>query len=64
VYLGLGGAYCLLRETWRKDGGLGKLVCRYGEAMVGVVYQTEQREGRDEGIRWCAYTSQPMHART
>jgi len=32
-------------------------VCRYGEAKVGVVYQTQRREGLDEGIRWCAYTA-------
>jgi hypothetical protein len=51
------GAYCPLREPWRKDGGLGKLVCRYGEAKVGVVYQTEQQDGWDAGIRWCAYTA-------
>jgi hypothetical protein len=57
LYLGVDGAYCPLREPWRKDGRLGKLVCRYGEAKVGVVYQTGQRDGLDEGIRWCAYTA-------
>jgi uncharacterized protein UPF0236 len=57
LYLGVDGAYCPLRERWRKDGSLGKLVCRYGEAKVGMVYQTEVRDGLDEGIRWCAYTA-------
>jgi hypothetical protein len=57
LYLGLDGAFCPLREPWKKDGSRGKLVCRYGEAKVGVVYQTEQRDGLDEGVRWCAYTA-------
>jgi len=57
LYLGVDGAFCPLREPWRKDGSLGKLVCRYGEAKVGVVYQTEAREGWDAGICWCAYTA-------
>ncbi len=57
LYLGVDGAYCPLREAWRKDGSLGKLVCRYGEAKVGVVYQAEQQDGWDAGIRWCAYTA-------
>jgi hypothetical protein len=57
LYLGVDGAYCPLREAWRKDGSLGKLVCRYGEAKVEVVYQTDQRDGLDEGVRWCAYAA-------
>ena len=58
LYLAVDGAFCPLREPWRKDGSLGRLVCRYGEAKVGVVYQTEtNRAGLDEGIRWCAYTA-------
>ena len=58
LYLAVDGAFCPLREPWRKDGALGQLVCRYGEAKVGVVYQTETtREDLDEGIRWCAYTA-------
>jgi hypothetical protein len=57
LYLGVDGAFCPLREPWHKDGSLGKLVCRYGEAKVGVVYQTKTRDGLDEGVRWCAYTA-------
>lgn len=66
LYLGLDGAFCPLREPWCKDGSRGKLVCRYGEAKVGVIYQTYQRDGLDEGVRWCAYTAtlQPIAAFT
>jgi hypothetical protein len=56
LYLGIDGVFCPLREPWRKDGTLGKLICRYGECKVGVLYETHRRDdGLDEGIRWRAY---------
>jgi len=57
LYLELDGVYVPLREEWRKDGSLGKLRCRYGECNVGVVFQTHQKEGLDEGVHWRAYSA-------
>jgi hypothetical protein len=58
MYLALDGTMCPLREPWRKNGSLGKLVCRYGEAKVGMVFTTDQKEGLDTGIltRACVAT--------
>jgi len=57
AYLEMDGIYCPLREPWRKDGSLGKLHCRYGECKVGMVFQTDRKDGLDEGVRWRAYTA-------
>lgn len=57
LYLEMDGVFCPLRAPWRKDGSLGKLRCRYGETKVGVVFQTDQQDGRDAGVRWRAYTA-------
>jgi transposase len=58
VYLAMDGTMCPLREPWRKNGVLGKLVCRYGEAKVGMAFTTGQKEGLDTGIltRECVAT--------
>lgn len=58
LYLAMDGTMCPLREAWRKDGSLGKLVCRYGEAKVGMAFTTGQKEGLDTGIvtRGCTAT--------
>jgi hypothetical protein len=50
LYLALDGTMCPLRDAWRKDGSLGKLVCRYGEAKVGMAFTTGHKEGLDTGI--------------
>ena len=50
LYLAMDGTMCPLREPWRRDGSLGKLVCRYGEAKVGMAFTTRQKEGLDTGI--------------
>lgn len=50
LYLAMDGTMCPLREEWRRDGSLGKLVCRYGEAKVGMAFTTRQQEGLDTGI--------------
>lgn len=50
LYLAMDGTMCPLREEWRRDGSLGKLVCRYGEAKVGMAFTTGQKEGLDTGI--------------
>lgn len=66
LYIEMDGVFCPLREPWRKDGSLGKLRCRYGECKVGVVFQTNRKEGLDEGVRWRAYTAtlEPIEAFT
>ncbi len=51
LYLAMDGTMCPLREEWRRDGSLGKLVCRYGEAKVGMAFTTRQKEGLDTEIR-------------
>lgn len=57
-YLSLDGVYCPLRERWRRDGSLGKLVRRYGEVKLGLVFQTGEKEGLDTGVvaRGCTAT--------
>src|SRR5439155_18279835 len=42
LYLAMDGTMCPLRDEWRRDGSLGKLVCRYGEAKVGMAFTTRQ----------------------
>jgi hypothetical protein len=58
LYLAMDGTMSPLRERWRKDGSLGKLVCRYGEAKVGMAFTTRQKEGLDTEIvtRGCVAT--------
>lgn len=51
LYLAMDGTMVPLREQWRKDGALGKLQTRYGEAKVGMVFTTGQKEGLDTGIK-------------
>ena len=50
-YLAMDGTMCPLREEWRRDGSLGKLVCRYGEAKVGMAFTTRKKDGLDTEIR-------------
>ena len=50
LYLAMDGTMCPLRDAWRKDGSLGKLVCRFGEAKVGMAFTTGHKEGLDTGI--------------
>ena len=58
LYLAMDGTMCPLRERWRKDGSLGKLTTRYGEAKVGMAFTTGRKEGLDTGItrRGCVAT--------
>jgi len=57
-YLSMDGVYCPLREHWRRDGSLGKLVRRYGEVKLGMVFETGEKEGLDTGVvsRGCTAT--------
>lgn len=50
LYLAMDGTMCPLRERWRKDGSLGKLTTRYGEAKVGMAFTTGHKDGLDTGI--------------
>lgn len=50
LYLAMDGTMCPLRERWRRDGSLGRLVCRYGEAKVGMAFTTSRKDGLDTGI--------------
>jgi len=58
LYLSLDGTMCPLRDEWRRDGSRGKLVCRYGEAKLGLVFQTGENDGLDTGVvrRGCVAT--------
>lgn len=62
-YLSMDGVYCPLRERWRRDGTLGKLVCRYGEVKLGMVFQTGEKDGLDTGVvaRGCTATLGDIH---
>jgi hypothetical protein len=57
-YLSLDGTMCPLRDPWKRDGSRGKLVCRYGEAKLGIVFETGRKEGLDTGVirRGCVGT--------
>jgi hypothetical protein len=57
-YVSMDGTMTPLRDEWRRDGALGKLVCRYGETKLGIVFQTLRRDGLDEGVvrRGCVAT--------
>lgn len=58
LYIGADGIMTPLREPWKKDGSLGKLLCRFGECKTGVVYETSQdKQGRDSRVRMRAYTA-------
>lgn len=50
LYLAMDGMMCPQQDPWRRDRSLGKLVCRYGEAKVGIAFTTGQKEGLDTGI--------------
>jgi hypothetical protein len=58
LYLAMDGTMCPLRERWCKNGSLGKLVTRYGEAKVGMAFTTGHKDGLDTGItaRGCVAT--------
>src|SRR5688572_11033769 len=47
LYLSLDGTMCPLRDEWRRDGSRGKLVCRYGEAKLGIAFQSGRKDGLD-----------------
>lgn len=49
-YLSLDGTMCPLRDPWKRDGSLGKLRCRYGEAKLGIVFENWQKDGTDTGV--------------
>ena len=50
TYLSMDGTMCPLRDPWKRDGSAGKLQCRYGEAKLGIVFQTEQKDGLDTEV--------------
>lgn len=58
LYLSLDGTMCPLRDPWKRDGSRGKLVCRYGEAKLGIAFQTRQKDGLDTEVvrRGCVGT--------
>jgi hypothetical protein len=58
LYLSVDGTMCPLRDEWRRDGSRGKLVCRYGEAKLGIVFETGRKDGLDTGVvrRGCVGT--------
>jgi hypothetical protein len=62
LYVSLDGTQTPLRDPWKRDGSLGKLVCRWGECKVAVVYAA--RPGKppadgpsgDAGVAYRAFT--------
>lgn len=58
LYLSVDGTMCPLRDPWHRDGSAGKLQCRYGEAKLGVVFHTRQKDGLDTEVvrRGCVGT--------
>jgi len=58
LYLSMDGTMCPLRDPWKRDGSRGKLNCRYGEAKLGIAFQTRQKDGLDTEVvrRGCVGT--------
>jgi hypothetical protein len=47
LYVSVDGTQTPLRDPWKRDGSLGKLVCRWGECKVAVVYAAKvSKRGR------------------
>lgn len=57
LYLSMDGTMCPLREPWRKDGSLGKLVCHYRETKVGMVFLADRQDGLDTGVKERGYVA-------
>ena len=51
LYVGMDGTQTPLRDPWKRDGSLGKLVCRFGECKVAVVYAARPGKPPPEGPR-------------
>lgn len=62
LYVSLDGTQTPLRDPWKRDGSLGKLVCRWGECKVAVVYAARPGQpraagrGGDTGVAYRAFT--------
>lgn len=57
LYLSMDGTMCPLREPWRKDGTLGKLVCSYRETKVGMAFIADRKGGLDTGVLLRGYVA-------
>lgn len=58
LYISIDGKMTPLRDPWKRDGSQGPLVCRWGEAKIGVLYEARRgRDGRDAGVRRKAYVA-------
>jgi hypothetical protein len=49
LYVSMDGTQTPLRDPWKRDGSLGKLVCRWGECKVAVVYAARPGKPRADG---------------
>lgn len=62
LYVSLDGTQTPLRDPWKRDGSLGKLVCRWGECKVAVLYAARPGKpqagapGGDAGVAYRAFT--------
>jgi hypothetical protein len=50
LYISADGKLVPLREAWKRDGSLGKLLCRWGECKNAVIYETGTGGRGDEGV--------------
>ena len=57
LYLSFDGIFAPLREPWKRDGSLGKLIVRPGERKTAVIYETSIGAHGDEGVVRRAYLS-------
>jgi hypothetical protein len=49
LYVSVDGTQTPLRDPWKRDGSLGKLVCRWGECKVAVVYAARPGKPQADG---------------
>lgn len=62
LYVSVDGTQTPLRDPWKRDGSLGKLLCRWGECKVAVVYASRPGKpgaggpGGDAGVAYRAFT--------
>lgn len=57
LYVSFDGIFAPLREPWKRDGSLGKLILRPGECKTAVIYETGIGPHGDEGVVRRAYLS-------
>lgn len=57
LYISMDGVFVPLRDSWKRDGSLGKLCCRFGECKVGAVYEVRLGDDGKRHVHRPVYTA-------